>query len=925
MSTYHFRLTVYAGRQVDVTEVTILTPAAGAVHSDAFKVTTHPSLSGWKPYLGTPTVHRGTFDPLSKRVTIGQATMPLLDVRTNTNRSQLERWVTAFLGDARGRNQLLGCKYYLEMSADGGTTWTPHFVGRIDDTSLDDALWYQFSGPDFAADLDVECFAGTPASTASNVVAQTLVPLGLTGAYAQVGVQALLGGSVGASVNTNNTVVRIITLDAASQSTSANIITQALSAAVAIKVPGLGLVAQTLAGVGFVLGRTSLLRCRFSSVSPAITNKDVMVTQVIAGLRADGHYAVQSLAVTALVNPDGTAATSDPFYTAFDTGTVPNATVLTLSLRLAQAAQPVAQTPLAPSAYAGFLGRVVPLFGGGGAVSTVALPQPVMVSDINPMTFLGDILDGRYAALYTAGEKIAPWFPAGKNAGDPKFPIEYDATAGSLWDKLAAATNRNTLPITRWIIDRPWRRFDFIEKQFGQVLGVGYRFQPVLDGSSVPRSRFVPFDCRLPTAAALAGIPTIADADINVEEIPTWGQGRSAAVSELSVTCYTDVTLTAAAVAALKEPVPAMPPNLVASVPSTSVYFSLGDARAIAIGSKPLALDALGLRFTTDALDVPTGVAQQAELYFRGVADEVASLYRSMFGSGAVAVTFTTRRTAALIALWPGDWCYAAATALPSSGINKRGDTRLFQITGRQEVDHLMRWTAIDAGAGAVCNIPTIGTPTQQTGNTNHGVSAVVTVNAQTDAVEIRYLIDTTKTLTASPADTDARWTFGLRVGATGTYSLPNLPSNVRVFVEARSVHAPSTGTTTDLRLPSAYVQPSGTKYVNTATVSAPTGLAVTPATILTTSTIVATWANPAGSVAFHIGIYLDGALVTTLTPNTTTMTLNPYTPLSSHTYTLDVKFFDGLSGGSAFATTTFATPAAFTGGALTAPTLAIV
>ena len=93
-----YRLTIYAPRATDLTELTVLTPAAGAAHSDPFKVTTHPNLAGWKPYLMPPPgLRRGRLDPLTKSVDVGALTFTLLDKRNTAGGSNLSRWVTTFL------------------------------------------------------------------------------------------------------------------------------------------------------------------------------------------------------------------------------------------------------------------------------------------------------------------------------------------------------------------------------------------------------------------------------------------------------------------------------------------------------------------------------------------------------------------------------------------------------------------------------------------------------------------------------------------------------------------------------------------------------------------------------------------------------------------------------------------------------------
>jgi hypothetical protein len=133
----HYRLTVYAGTLVSDTS-TALTPAATAPHSDSFKVTTHPNLSGWRPYLRIPQGKRGTLDLRTARADVGTFTVELLDKRTGTGNS--ERWISAFIGNDAGALSIIGKKAMLEESTDGGSTWIELFVGRVNALDLSSLL-----------------------------------------------------------------------------------------------------------------------------------------------------------------------------------------------------------------------------------------------------------------------------------------------------------------------------------------------------------------------------------------------------------------------------------------------------------------------------------------------------------------------------------------------------------------------------------------------------------------------------------------------------------------------------------------------------------------------------------------------------------------------------------------------------------------
>lgn len=914
MTTYAYSqgVIVYQNRYDNPAEDTALAPIGGAVHSDNFQVTTLPSLSGYKPYLVSVTGRRGAIDPLTKHTTVGQMTFRILDLRTNADRRQSERWVTAFLGDSRGRNQLLGNKIYCWESFDAGTTKTPFFVGRIESTSLSDGgVCLTILAKDFSDDLNVDVFGGRPYSGISYASVPTVLPCGLSAQYAQVAAVSGMTGIVNPSTNTNNTAIRVITLDSASQARLDNVVTAALLAQFGNLLPSFSSGNTATVGVG-MHAPPGPLRLRFSNAGAGITNKELQVISLSMKSRG-AHYYVESVGVTALTKQDGsTADSSDPYYTAFSTGTVADASTLTgITLVLNQL--PASLTGV--KVYHFTKGRN---FVQAGDQVTVSEGSPALVlGDVGPMDLLADLLDGKFGLLYSGDDSA---IPSGKSQGDPRYKIYYDNAGSTAWDTLKnpATTGNAKLPTTRWILPASWKLYDFIEKQLGQPFGIGYRFEPALDGSSIPVSKFVPCDLRLPNSAALGSINTITDADLDRSTPVDWSQDRASAISDLTVSYYVDLINDTAAINALTDTIPAVSPQLLTPSKLDWPEKSLANSRAIAIGSRPMTIDCLGLRGTRDATD--SLQSQATEALALANARQVVELYRAMFGSGAATIGFRARRTSNTSTLWQGQWVYFGGTMPPSAGINKRGDTRLVLITERNEDGPFITFAGIDAGAGAVCNVPTIGTPTQATGLTHQGLSVAITVNAQTDPVEIRYLIDTTVAVGSPPDNNDARWTFGLLVKASGTYTLRNLPSHTRAFVEARSVPAPQ-GSSTDLKLPSAWVQPSGTKYVDLATLSAPGSLTITSPIVNGTS-VNAAWTIPAGYSGFKLGMTIGGVAMPILPAGSTGVNLDMYLAAGA-TVAFVVWFLDGLTGTGTTASANVTTPSPWGSGVtLATPTL---
>src|SRR5213078_1242316 len=171
-----------------------LTPAAGAVHSDPFRVTTHPSLAGWKPYLQPPRGRRGRLDPLNKSVDVGELAFAIIDQRTTAGGSNLSRWVTAFLGDPNGNPQWMALRVFAEESLDGGTTWASFWTGSIQTARLLDKLRFELVTRDRRQDLRSQVFVGRPHLSAGGAMG-ALLPIGLSAAY---GVQSAVKPLTGA-------------------------------------------------------------------------------------------------------------------------------------------------------------------------------------------------------------------------------------------------------------------------------------------------------------------------------------------------------------------------------------------------------------------------------------------------------------------------------------------------------------------------------------------------------------------------------------------------------------------------------------------------------------------------------------------------------------------------------------------------------
>ena len=172
-----FTAEVYAPKSVDPTETTLLTPVVGAVHSEPFRIATG-NVSGFRPYMQIPTGRRGKVDIKTKNTDIGSLTLVSLDPRVvpSDNRS---RWLTAYLGDAKGIDRILKCKVIVKRSLDNGATFKPYFTGRIKDAKQKEILEFTLLLDDIMKEADMTLFAMEPHASVAYAQINPILPFSL--------------------------------------------------------------------------------------------------------------------------------------------------------------------------------------------------------------------------------------------------------------------------------------------------------------------------------------------------------------------------------------------------------------------------------------------------------------------------------------------------------------------------------------------------------------------------------------------------------------------------------------------------------------------------------------------------------------------------------------------------------------------------
>ncbi len=175
---------IFAPRTDDVTETTILSPIAGAPHSDPFRVSTLAGVAGHQPYLAeAPRGGRGPLDPIEKRIRTGTLVARVLDPRVSGG-AQGERWVSAFGGDAKERNRWIGLKARAKRTTDG-VTYSSYFTGRIESARMVKPELWEFTIREALDDLDAEIFVGNP--PVSYATSSVVMPRGFVAAHGTYG------------------------------------------------------------------------------------------------------------------------------------------------------------------------------------------------------------------------------------------------------------------------------------------------------------------------------------------------------------------------------------------------------------------------------------------------------------------------------------------------------------------------------------------------------------------------------------------------------------------------------------------------------------------------------------------------------------------------------------------------------------------
>lgn len=341
-----YRLTIYRPRsQNDATESQILAPAAGAPHADLFRVATATGITGFQPYLALPMGRKGKIDPVGKKLDVGSFSFVVMN-KALTPGVNASRWVSAFVGDAKGRRVLGGCKVLVEESLDGGGSFAAFSTGRVQRVTGESRLWTTIQVRELEDDLKFTVFTGDPHGAATTYAFRPYyLPTGLPQAYGEAPVVSPFTGMVRAPSNipTNR---RYFTVDGDpfGSAMASRVLLKALS--------------EVISGSASDLARHRLVVTRLDTM----TTGEYLCTGAV-GNEAAGPAVVAG--VFALELPS-----SDPAYLAFP----PTGTAIRWYLRTRQA--------------------------------PASREIPIVVNDVHPVQLWQHVLDGYFGERKTDGSPL---------------------------------------------------------------------------------------------------------------------------------------------------------------------------------------------------------------------------------------------------------------------------------------------------------------------------------------------------------------------------------------------------------------------------------------------------------------------------------------------------------------------------------------
>jgi len=474
-----YELTLFKPRSEDPTETQPLAQLEDAAQT--FVVTTDPADD--HPYLDRPSWRGGEIKVPQRTVEVGSATVRILDARVTSN---LDRWLTRFLGDARGMNRLKGLKARLREWDSDSSSWVTLYTLRVNSVRMAGSkLWVDLALKDLVKDLETDVFVGPGHGSLSYVSRGALLPAGLITPWA--GMPARVAPLRGVMVGTNR-----IRIDTTRVSGGRDIIITPLRAML---------------------------------FDPGLTAQPVLMSYLPEYIRTARVHVkiIQSTANPLRVGEEGELwlAKTIPWASG---GFIPTVVAVGFALddKLRWRARDVGVQELIPEdpnyIAAPAADDVVEFHIKGYGPASPG--DPLLIGPVHPAAFVEDMLAGKFGPLI---EK--PW---DGTVGEPMLTFPSDAAA---FATLKADPSFGELYM---VATEPAELREVVEKNINLPHGLGYRIDA--DG------QYVPIDWRL-TAAHVAGVLTITDEDLAAGDAEAfeWEDTQEGAVTRVAVKYYTDI------------------------------------------------------------------------------------------------------------------------------------------------------------------------------------------------------------------------------------------------------------------------------------------------------------------------------------------------------------------------------------------------
>ena len=491
---------------------------------------------------------------------------------------------------------------------------------------------------------------------------------------------------------------------------------------------------------------------------------------------------------------------------------------------------------------------------------------PLYLDDVHPVTLAKDMLEGRFGRFDVSGNRAWQFYPT------------------SSFSTLAADTSIPTgrFTITEEVDDMIGWIEEYILKPYGLAMYIDANGQPEI------------VDLRL-TPSTASGASTLTNADLVAGEAPRKTFSRREAVTRVDAFYYVEREVTEREVA---QNTAEYPDFVAARIDAERTPLVVLDFTDTLLKENTWEVDGLGYRaFLEEGQGEDEAEKRLSALVAR--LQRAITETRGPYIAGAAYYSLPCRRTATVASLSPGDVVIVDVDEFPDPASRTRGGARLARVAGVEERGLTVNVDLLDLGPNSVSVVPTFGTPTQTTNETEFSIDVPVTLNASGEPAILE--IATTDTATGvRPAEGSDRWVFAALVTSSGTVSVPGRPSGRRGWIRARSQTIDGDA----VKLPSAWAFPTP-GYIDTTGLTAPSGVS---ASGVTASTATIAWTN--GNADVEVEVWLDQGgdedMVVRLEPGSNEIEL--FGLDASTSYTAKIRHRDPEGGVSSFATVAFST-----------------